>query len=180
MHMRTCRFTSVHTCTHMHTHTCTDAHTPPAAGGTEPRDPAGEAAGQLCTVPRGPRAAPRRPRGPAARRGRHPPLLELQEDLGQRAAARHHGHVDGPQEAVVHPDQVLEGKPSAREQHPPEGHGPLFALGRRGPGVGGASHISVGVTQPGGPWGWPPRRPEHTQVHRNQVPPLICQPQNTP
>lgn len=44
----------------------------------------------------------RRPPGPV-----HSPLLEVQEDLGQRAAARHHGHVDGPQEAVMHLNQVL-------------------------------------------------------------------------
>lgn len=53
----------------------------------------------------------RRPRGPVCS-----PLLEVQEDLGQRAAARHHGHVDGPQEAVMHLNQVLGRKATACEQ----------------------------------------------------------------
>lgn len=41
------------------------------------------------------------------RRPCHSPLLELKEDLGQSAAPCHHGHVDGPQEAVMHLYQVL-------------------------------------------------------------------------
>lgn len=44
----------------------------------------------------------RHPPGPV-----HSPLLEVQEDLGQRAAACHHGHIDSPQEAVMHLNQVL-------------------------------------------------------------------------
>lgn len=57
------------------------------------------------------RAEPEAPRGPV-----RSPLLEVQEDLGQRATARHHGHVDGPQEAVMHLDQLLGRKATACEQ----------------------------------------------------------------
>ena len=42
----------------------------------------------------------------------HSPFLEVQEDLGQSATPRHHGHVDGPQEAVMHLNQVLGGNAS--------------------------------------------------------------------
>lgn len=165
MHMQTCRVTCVHihTCTRTHAHVHT--HYLPWAAHSQ-GNPPGEATGQLCTVPRGPREVPRRPRDPAAGQDHHPPLLELQEDLGQRAAARHHGHVDGPQEAVVHPDQVLEGKPSHMREHQPEGPAGPCSLSDGEAGRGGASHISVGVIQPGGygagrpRWLSPPKSPE--------------------
>lgn len=83
----------------------------------------------------------RRPRGPV-----RSPLLEVQEDLGQRAAARHHGHVDGPQEAVMHLDQVLGRKATACEQARRAGLGvQRLCSGSLGAAAGGTSTCGPGA-----------------------------------
>lgn len=49
---------------------------------------------------RGTREAPGQ--GGAGEATCHSPFLEVEEDLGQSTTPCHHGHVDGPQEAVMH------------------------------------------------------------------------------